>query len=383
MKHKIWMLPALGLLVASMGCSEPKREGHVEEANEEEESGNIVHFTEKMSCGTPFSVEPCRREPFGQVIRTMARIEPSESDGMDVVAKCEGIVVMGGRPITEGMSLAKGEILMTIESEGMSDGGTSVALTEAGSEYELAKKEYERKKDLADYGIISQGDMLRAKASYESASARYDNLRNNFPKGSQKVASPVKGYLTGLYVHNGSHVDTGQKLFSLSRNEKLYLKAEISPKYYPLMSHIYETTIRMIGTKNVIPMDSIGGRLLSYGRTTVEGCSLLPITFETDADESLLPGMFVELYIKTKGNEDVITVANDAIVEEMGAYFVFVRIEPDHYRKQQVVTGQTDGLRTEITSGLTGDESIVSEGAIMVKLAQTSGPLDVHSGHVH
>ena len=48
-----------------------------------------------------------------------------------------------------------------------------------------------------------------------------------------------------------------------------------------------------------------------------------------------------------------------------------------------IQTGATDGIRTEVTGGLRDDERIVTKGAILVKLAQATGALDAHSGHVH
>ena len=46
-------------------------------------------------------------------------------------------------------------------------------------------------------------------------------------------------------------------------------------------------------------------------------------------------------------------------------------------------TVDADGLRTEITAGVSEVERVVSKGAILVKLAQAAGAIDVHSGHVH
>jgi len=50
---------------------------------------------------------------------------------------------------------------------------------------------------------------------------------------------------------------------------------------------------------------------------------------------------------------------------------------------REVKTGATDGLKTEIISGVLPDERIVTKGAVLIKLARSSGALDPHSGHVH
>ena len=77
------------------------------------------------------------------------------------------------------------------------------------------------------------------------------------------------------------------------------------------------------------------------------------------------------------------TVPNSSLVEEMGNYFVFVQLTPEFFEKREVKTGKSNGLRTEILSGLKENERIVGKGAVLVKLAQASGKLDAHAGHVH
>ena len=74
---------------------------------------------------------------------------------------------------------------------------------------------------------------------------------------------------------------------------------------------------------------------------------------------------------------------NEAIVEEMGSYFLFVKVHEGEYEKRLVTLGSTDGLRTEVTSGLQAGEVVVAKGASMVRLAQNSAALDPHAGHVH
>ncbi|MBO4599174.1 MAG: efflux transporter periplasmic adaptor subunit, partial [Bacteroidales bacterium] len=74
---------------------------------------------------------------------------------------------------------------------------------------------------------------------------------------------------------------------------------------------------------------------------------------------------------------------NEAIVEEMGNYFLFVKVHDGEYEKRIVTLGETDGLRTEIKNGLQVGDVIVTTGASMVRLAQNSSTLDPHAGHVH
>jgi multidrug efflux pump subunit AcrA (membrane-fusion protein) len=95
------------------------------------------------------------------------------------------------------------------------------------------------------------------------------------------------------------------------------------------------------------------------------------------------PGGFAELFLKTQSGVQALTIPNSAIMEEQGNYFVFVQVHPELFEKREIVLGTTDGMRTEVKSGIQPNERIVSKGAIAIKLAQSSGALDAHSGHVH
>ena len=48
-----------------------------------------------------------------------------------------------------------------------------------------------------------------------------------------------------------------------------------------------------------------------------------------------------------------------ALVEEMGNFFVFVKVCDEEYEKRLVTLGSTDGVRTEITSGLSAGETFL------------------------
>ena len=105
--------------------------------------------------------------------------------------------------------------------------------------------------------------------------------------------------------------------------------------------------------------------------------------FQVNNSIGLLPGSFVEMYIKLNSGNPVLSVPNGAIIEEMGANFILVQITPELFEKRPVVIGSTDGFRTEIKDGISENERVVSKGSIFVKLAESAGALDPHAGHMH
>ena len=346
-------------------------------------SVNGVVFTEEQSSKVDFATEEVRIEPFGQIIRTTAQIQPSQGDEWIVTAKTGGVALFSNENIVEGKAVNAGQVLFSIDASGMADNNLAVRFAEAESEYIRAKAEYERKAELAKENVVSQSDLLSAKTEFANAEAVYNNLRQNFSAGRQIISSHIGGFVTRVLVQNGQYVEAGQPVLIVSQNRDLFIKAELQPKYFDLLSNITSANIRLLNSNRIYSLEELGGRLLSYGRSVDVNNPLIPVVFQVNNRAGLLSGSFIELFIKTQTNAQAVTVPNEALIEEMGNYFVFVQLTPELFEKRAVKKGVTDGIRTEITEGITEGERVVSKGAIFIKLAQTSGALDPHAGHVH
>ena len=361
---------------------------HEGEAHHHEESApaNTVTFTKEQSWKIDFATMECQPAIFGSIIRTSAQIMPSQGNEREVTAQTSGIVTYSGGASTavfEGAQVSDGQRLMSIESNGMADNNMAVRYQEALSDYEQAKADYERKQGLAEDKIVSQTELQRAKAQYETAKAVYDNLKGNFSQNGAVVKAPLSGYITRIYVKNGSYVEAGQHLATISQNRDLYLRCEVQPRYFEQLKGITSATIITPAENRAYSLEELEGSVMGYGKSTEAGNPLIPVTFRIKNRISLVPGSFIPMYIKTASTQEVIAIPNTGIVEEMGNRFVFVQINPELFEKRPVETGATDGISTEILKGLEPGERVVSKGALMVKLAQSAGALDPHAGHVH
>lgn len=361
--------------------------GHDHEHSHEHEhhhhGDNVIQFSNAQGLKVGLALEKVQYSDFGQVIRTTAQVLPSQGDEREATATTAGVVVFANPNLVEGAAVKAGQTLFEIQSSGMADNNMSVRLQEASANYNAAKAEYERKQSLAEDKIVSQADLDRARAAYELAKATYDNLKNNFSQHGSVVRAPISGYVKSINVRNGGFAETGRSVVTVAQNRDLQLRAEVQPRYYPALKNITGVNIRMAGSDSVLTLADLHGSLVSYGKATGTDNPLIPVTFRVRNTGSLLSGSFVSIYITTASDRQVLTVANDGIVEEMGNCFVFVKVCQEEYEKRLVTLGATDGLRTEITSGLKEGEWVVSHGASMVKLAQGTGALDPHAGHVH
>ncbi len=349
-----------------------------------EAGGNRVSFTKEQSWKVDFATEVCRREAIGQVIRSAGEILPAQNGTQIITAKAAGIVSFERGSLLPGSPVHRGEALLFIGSKGMADSNMDVRYIEAKSEYERASGEYTRKAALAESKIVSQSELSEAKAAYESAKAAYENLESNYRDGLFAATSDIDGYVGEVLVSNGEYVEAGRALASVNGGGRLLVEARLQAKWHRQLSlGVESANFKFPGDDRVWSLGELDGRLVSVGRKVSADSPLIPVCFEISDRASVLPGTFAEVLIKTKGGSEAVTVASGAVVEEMGNYFVYKQITPELFEKVQVGVGSSDGVRTEITSGLNGDERVVSRGAVIVKLAQAAGGLDAHSGHVH
>ncbi len=358
-------------------------EAHEQSTHQEPSMVNRVAFTKEQSWKIDFKSEEVRQVAFGQAIKTVAEIQPQTANEKVIVAKTDGIVLFPGKNLLEGNPVMSGETILEISSGGISEDNIYVKMTEAKNNFENAEADFMRKKELAEQKIISQKEWLNTKNAYENAKAIYENLKNNFSSAGQSAVSPISGFVKQIFVENGQFVETGEPLLRVVRDQKLVLKAFVQQKYSGILSQIHSATIKTPFDNQTYPLEELNGKVLSYGKSVSPENFLIPVYLQIDNKADFVQGSLVEVFLKTVTNEQAITVPNSALLEEQGNYFVFVQVTPELFEKRQIKTGGTDGIRTEVISGLMSGERIISKGAMLVNLAQASGALDPHSGHVH
>lgn len=341
-----------------------------------------IEFTAEQKSRIDFAVEKVGVGPFGQVIKTVGQLLPVPGGEQVLVAPTSGLLSFQGTAVVEGAQAAANRPLFYISGGNMADNNIGIRYLEAENEYLKAKAEYERKEALANDQIVSSSELTAAKTEFLNAEAVYNNLKNSFSSGRYSVAPNINGYIQHINVSSGQHVDAGEPLATVVADNQLYVRAEVRQSQASKLSEISSASFKT-NDGTTYSLDDLNGKLVAYGRGADPEHPLLPATFLIDNPGTLVPGTFVDTYIVTGEKHDAITVPNGSIVEEMGAYFVFVELHEDMYGKIPVTPGGTDGFRTEILSGLTGEEIVVSKGAIFVKLAQGAGTLDAHAGHVH
>ena len=79
---------------------------------------------------------------------------------------------------------------------------------------------------------------------------------------------------------------------------------------------------------------------------------------------------------------NVISLPLTALPEEQGIRFVYIQVDAEGYRKQEVTLGESDGERVEILSGVKKGDRVVTKGAVQVRLASAANAIPAHN-HNH
>ena len=193
----------------------------------------------------------------------------------------------------------------------------------------------------------------------------------------------MSGFVKQVLVKNGAYVDAGQPIVIIAQNKTLLLNAEVQQKYASMLGSIASANIRTVQDNKTWSLEQLNGKVLSFGKAANSDNYLIPVAIQIDNTGSFTAGGFVEVYLKTVTNTLALTVPTTSLLEDQGTFYVYVQVTPELFEKREVRIGATDGVRTEIRAGLNSSERVITLGAILVKLAQATGTLDAHSGHVH
>lgn len=355
-------------------------EGHDHDHGNEAEAEHSDEIILPKAKADAAGVKVTTIEPgtFEQVIKTSGQVLAAQGDESVAVATVAGVVSFRGK-VTEGMSVGKGTTLITISSSNIAEGDP---VQRARIAYDISKKEYERMKALVINKIVSDKDFAQAEQSYENARISYEALAKNHSAGGQAIPSPMGGFVKNILVKEGDYVTIGQPLVSVTQNRRLFLRAEVSEKYYPYLRTIGSANFQTPYDNKVYELKELGGKLLSFGKASGDNSFYVPVTFEFDNKGDIIPGSFVEVYLLSTPMPQVLSLPRTALTEEQGLFFVYLQLDEEGYKKQEVTLGADNGKSVQILTGIKAGDQVVTSGAYQVRLASASNAIPAHS-HEH
>ncbi|MEG1738162.1 MAG: efflux RND transporter periplasmic adaptor subunit [Odoribacter sp.] len=372
-----------------------EHEGHDHEAeeshNHETENDNHktreaaghsdeIIFTKAQAAKTDFEVKEIQPGTFHQIIKTTGQILPAPGDESIVIATGNGVISYANNQLTEGSAVRQGQSIFYIESKNMEEGDH---YSKMNANYEKTKAEFERAEKLIKDKIISQKEYENIRLDYRNAKIAYDAVSGKQSAKGVRVSSPLNGFLKNIYIKDGEYVTAGQAIATVSQNKKLLLRADVSEKYYNILNTIQNANFQTPYDNQVYALPDLSGKLLSVGKAAGANTFYIPVTFEFDNRGAIVPGSFVEVYLISSPLENRLSIPVSALTNEMGYFYIYLQLDEEGYKKQEVKIGANNGKDVEILSGLKAGDRVVTQGAYQVKMASASGAIPHGHSHEH
>jgi len=348
----------------------------------EESENNDIAYLKEQAWKVEFANAPVRMQSFSSIIKTSGQILSAPGDEMIVTAKASGIVMFTGNKTIIGSEVNSGTALFTISGGDLTEGNIDASYRDTKANYEKAKADFGRAKEVVKDKIISEADFQDTKLKFENAQTAFNIIAKNYSGNGQIISSAMSGFVKNIFVTEGQFVEIGMPLATISKNKKLILQANVSQKYFNNLSAITTANFKTTDNEKIYNTQELNGKVISYGKSASANSPFIPVTFEIDNKGNIFSGSVAEVYLISFPIADAMVIPVSALIEEQGNFFVYVQTGGESFQKREVKLGATDGLNVQILSGVSEGDRVVTKGAYQIKLSTASGTLPAH-GHEH
>ncbi len=320
-------------------------------------------------------------------IRTMAVRKTAIPEYLDLPAHVEAdptrvvhVFAPAGGRITEMKvrpwdHVEKGQMLAELES---SDLARAVAdYHKALVDNQVKQKALDRSKDLLDHQAISEREFQQAQGDAEQAQAEVQAAREQiqvFGMDPDHASTQlvVKAPRAGVILDVGAA--PGEFSQALSASAPLSTVADITTVW--AVGDIYEKDLAVTksGEAAQVTLNAYPGQMWT-GRVAVVSSAVDPTTRTLhvrvvlpNADLRIKPAMFGAIRLVRSTTQGIL-VPTTAVVREGNVAYVFIARGNGRFARQTVTLGRVVDGTLEILSGLSGGETIVSEGALFLRSA--------------
>ena len=256
----------------------------------------------------------------------------------------------------------------------------NLASAQSTLNFELAN--YERYKTLFDKGLVSANDFETAKLSYLKAKEQVNTSRESVQKaqtnlGYATITSPIDGIVLSKSVEEGQTVAA-----SFNTPELFTIAQDLTDMR--VIADIDEADIggvkegqRVMFTVDAYPDDQFMGNVTQVRQQATTESNV--VTYEVvisapNNDLKLKPGLTANVTIFTQEKNDVLAVESKALrfmpieailsegqkIEDVEAPTKVWTLEGNTFKAHAVQTGMTNGILTEIVSGVDAGTEVLT-----------------------
>lgn len=314
------------------------------------------------------------RQPVADQLTLPARVTANPTEMVHLYPLISGRVV--SLRILPGQEVRKGETIGTLQS-------TEAA--QARSDYEKAKIEADRAdlqlnraKELLAHDVMAQRDYDDLKALDAADHSELERTRqtlhmlgfnDNDTSDIVPITAPISGVVLDVGTGPGElqrSLDNATAIATIANIDSIWVVGDLYPRDQGKVH---------AGQSAAITVNGYTGMTL-HGTVANISDSVDPVSLTLkvrvvlpNPQHRLKPDMYANMTL-TGDTRDVIAVPSTAVIQNGNESFVFVESTPGKYQRRNVVLASMGTETDEVAQGLNDGDTVVSQGAELVREAE-------------
>ncbi len=301
-------------------------------------------------------------------LNLQGEIKLNADNSVQIVSRVGGIVEKVS--VNAGDKVNKGQVLAIISSQLIADMRSD--LLAAQKRVSLARKTYEREKQLWEERISAEQDYLQAENDLHEAEINSSRVRqklsalgsntNGTGQTQYKIRSPINGIVTLKNVSQGQVVSEIDNLFEVSDLTTVWAEMSIYAKDINTVKTNQEVVVKASA------FDAKTNGIVSYVGSLVgeQSRTAMARVIISNPDNTWRPGLPVNIELKTNEVDVPIAVSIEGIQSLNEEKVIFGRYG-NYFEARPVVLGRGDGKYVEVLEGIDAGEKYAAGNSYLVK----------------
>lgn len=260
-----------------------------------------------------------------------------------------------------GDIVEKGDILIELEQHDLHSQVLQVQqnINALKVRYKEAKQNYKRAVELFKTELISEFELDKNKANYQSISAELTAAEQALSSAEitlsyAKLAAPINGKIVDRFAEPGDTAQLGRKLLSLYNPLSLRVEAQVREKLALTLTHGQQIVIELPTVNKTIT-----GKIEEIVPAANTGSRSFLVKARINDNGKLLPGMYARMIIPA-GEESTLIIPQDRVAHVGQLDFVWLTIE-DNIQRRLIRLGKKEkNDMVVVISGLNVGDQIIS-----------------------
>lgn len=273
----------------------------------------------------------------------------------------------------DGAEVKEGDVLFVLDSREINAQilQAEATLSKDKSQLEKALRDVERYSGLATRNAVSQVQVDDAKTTAEMQKATVQQDEANLQalqvqRSYYEIKAPVSGRIGVAQARPGAVIRVDDTLATIRQIKPIYVAFGVPERYLSeVRTNMALATVqfRLQGSGTQIS----GGKIASLDNTIdIQTGTLMVRALFPNADERLWPGTLGDVSVTLRMEPNVVMVPNEAVQVGQNGSFVFV-VENGVARVRPVAVERTVDGRAVLSSGLSGNEVVVTQGQLALR----------------